>query len=55
LHPNETFIVYHDGKRQKPKPKQKPGPKEERLKITGDPERALRDFLRQKSKKNRKA
>jgi len=38
----------------KPKKKAKRGPKEERLIITGDPERALREFLKPKPKKKHK-
>jgi hypothetical protein len=35
------------------KPKKKRGPKEERLIISGDPERALRELLKPKPKKKR--
>ena len=37
----------------KPKKKGKRGPKEERLIIRGDPERALRELLKPKPKKKR--
>jgi hypothetical protein len=40
-----------DKPKPKPKKKAKPGPKEERLVITKDPEEALRDLLKQKSTK----
>jgi hypothetical protein len=43
-----------DKPKRKPKKKAKPGPKEERLVITKDPEEALRDFLKQKPAKKRK-
>ena len=40
---------------KKPKKNAKRGPKEERLIISGDPERALRELLKPKPKKKRKA
>jgi len=39
---------------KKPKKKAKRGPKEERLIITGDPEKALRELLKPKPEKKRK-
>jgi hypothetical protein len=42
-----------DKPKPKPKKKAKPGPKEERLIITKDPEEALRNLMRPKPAKKR--
>jgi hypothetical protein len=42
-----------DKSKTKPKKKTKPGPKEERLIIAGDPEKALADLMKPKPKPKR--